>query len=108
MSFWSNIEPAFYRQLKRLIETARDDGDSDTVPVREGWHRLLIKTATDLFDNEFVGAGTIERQNPHRAAKAFQQLGRNLRGPKMRLALGLSPLDPPKSKSGGKAAQRAA
>jgi len=107
-SFWSRTEPDFYRQLKGLIETARDDRDFDALPVREAWHRLLIKTATDLFDNEFVGGGAIERQNPHRAAKAFQQLGRNLRGPKMRQTLGLSPLDPPESKSNSKAARRAA
>ena len=105
-SFWSRTEPDFYRQLKGLIETARDAHDFDALPVREAWQLLLIKTATDLFDNEFVGAGAIERQNPHRAAKAFQQLGRNLRGPKMRQALRLPPLDPPKSNS--KAAQRAA
>jgi CRISPR system Cascade subunit CasA len=107
-SFWSRTESDFYRQLKGLIETARDDRDFDALPVREAWHRLLIKTATDLFDNEFVGAGAIERQNPHRVAKAFQQLRRNLRGPKMRQALGLPPLDPLKSKSDSKAAQRAA
>ncbi len=107
-SFWSRTEPDFYRQLKGLIETARDGRDFDALPVREAWQLLLIKTATDLFDNEFVGAGAIERQNPHRAAKAYQQLGRNLRGPKMRQALGLPPLDPPKSKSNNKAAQRAA
>lgn len=106
-SFWNRTEPEFYRQLKRLIETARDDPDFDALPVREAWHWLLIKTATDLFDNEFVGAGAIERQNPHRAAKAFQQLHRNLRGPKMRQALALPPLDPPKSKSNIKAAKRA-
>jgi CRISPR system Cascade subunit CasA len=107
-SFWSRTEPDFYRQLKRLIETVRDGHQFESVPVREAWDRVLIKTATDLFDDEFVGTGVIERQNPHRVAKAFQQLHRNLRGPKMRQALGLPPLDPPKTKSASKAAQRAA
>jgi len=107
-SFWSRTESDFYSQLRSLVESARGDRDIDASPVREAWHRLLIKTATKLFDDEFVGAGAIERQNPHRAAKAFQQLGRNLRGPKMRQALGLPPLDPPKSKSDSKAAKRAA
>jgi len=107
-SFWSRTEPDFYRQLKSLIETNRDNRGFDALPVREAWHRLLIKTTIDMFDNEFVGAGAIERQNPHRVAKAFQQLRRNLEGPKMRQALGLPPLDPPKSRSNSKAAQRAA
>ncbi len=107
-SFWSRTEAGFYRQLKGLIETAREARDFDPLPVREAWHRLLIKTATDLFDNEIVGAGAIERQNPNRVAKAFHRLGRTLRGPKMRQALGLPPLDPPNSKTNGKAAQHVA
>lgn len=107
-SFWSRTEPDFYLQLKDLIEIVRDDRNFDALPVREAWHWLLIKTATDLFDNEFVGAGAIERQNPYRAAKAFQQLGRSLRNRSMRQALGLPPLAPPKSKNDSKAAQRAA
>lgn len=107
-SFWSRTEPDFYRHLKGLIRAVREARDIDTVPAREAWHRLLVKTATDLFNNEFVGTGAIERQNPHRAAKAFQQLGKNLRGPKMRQALGLPPLEPPKFKGNSKAEQRAA
>ena len=107
-SFWNRTEPDFYRQLKRLIEAVRDDRDFGAVPVREAWHRLLIKTATDFFDNEFVGAGAIERQNPRRAAKAFQQLGQNLRGPKMRQVMGLPSPDPPKSKNNNKVVERAA
>jgi CRISPR system Cascade subunit CasA len=98
-AFWSRTEAPFYEQLKRLIDAARDGHDYEAMPGREAWHELLSKTARDLFDNEFVGAGAIERQNPHRVAKAFQQLVRNLRGPAMRLALALPPLDPPKSKS---------
>lgn len=107
-SFWSRTEPEFYRQLNRLIEGVRGDREVDALPVREAWHRLLIKTATDLFDNEFVGTGALERQNPHRAAKAFQQPGRNLRGPKMRQALGLPQLEANKPKRNGKAATSAA
>ncbi|MGH8525783.1 MAG: type I-E CRISPR-associated protein Cse1/CasA, partial [Gammaproteobacteria bacterium] len=107
-SFWSRTEPDFYRQLSSLIETVRDDRDFDSAPMRAAWHRELIKVAIDLFDSEFVGAGAVERQNPQRVAKAFHQLGRNLRGPKMRQALGLPPLDPLKSKSSSKAVQPAA
>jgi CRISPR system Cascade subunit CasA len=42
-----------------------------------------------LFDGVFVGAGAVERQNPRRLAIAYQQLKRNLDGPKIRLALAL-------------------
>jgi CRISPR system Cascade subunit CasA len=107
-SFWNHTEPEFYRQLKNLIETVLDDREADAVPVREAWQRLLIKAATDLFDGEFVGAGQVERQNPHRIAKAFQQLRRNLYGPKMRQTLGLPPLEGSKPKENIKAAKAAA
>lgn len=107
-SFWNRTEPDFYRQLKYLIENVRDNRDVDSLPVREAWHRLLIKAATDLFDKEFVGAGAIERQNPHRVAKAFQQFGRNLRGQKMRQTLGLPQLEANKPNRNGKAATSAA
>ena len=112
-SFWGRTEPEFYRQLKSLIETVRDNRELHAVPVRDAWQRLLIKAATDLFDEEFDGAGPVERQNPHRVAKAFQQLdrnlrGRNQRGPNMRQTLGLPPLEGSKPKENIKAAKAAA
>ena len=90
-SFWSATEAAFYRQLKALIEIVRVDGDTeaDPLPVRETWHRHLAQTCLRLFDGEFVGAGAVERQNPRRLAAAYQQLKRNLDGPKIRQALAL-------------------
>lgn len=107
-SFWSQTEPAFYQQLKSLIDSVRDDIDVDSVEVSERWHGVLIKTALRLFDEEFVGAGPAERQNPHRVAKAFKDLGRNLRGPKIRQALGLPVLQAGKSKGTAKATRTAA
>lgn len=106
-NFWSRTEPAFYRQLKSLIETARVDADGHDIVVHDAWHQLLIKTAVDLFDADFVGAGPVERQNPRRIAKAFQQLNRSLRGPKIRQSLGLPP-DASHSKGSRRAAKRAA
>ena len=107
-SFWGRTEREFYRQLKSLIETVRDNRELHAVPVREAWQRRLIRSATDLFDEEFVGAGQVERQNPHRIAKAFQQLGRNLYGPKMRQTLGLPLLEASKPRGNIKAAKAAA
>ena len=99
-SFWGRTEAGFYSNLKCLIESVRNDREMDAVQVRDSWQRLLIKSAANLFDEEFVGAGQIERQNPHRIAKAFQQLRRNLSGPKMREALGLPAME--SSKTGNK------
>jgi CRISPR system Cascade subunit CasA len=107
-SFWGRTEPEFYRQLRSLIETVRDNRELHAVPIRDVWQRLLIKAATELFDEEFVGAGQVERQNPHRIAKAFQQLRRNLYGPKMRQTLGLPPLDGSKPRENIKATKAAA
>lgn len=98
-SFWSTTETTFYRQLKALIELARNDkaDESDPLSVREAWHRHLTQTCKDLFDSEFVGAGTVERQNPHRVATAFQSLVRNLNGPRIRKALALPAREKPKA-----------
>lgn len=107
-SFWSATEAPFYRQLQRLIETARHIGGHDDLgdlAVREAWHKTLVRTALRLFDETFVGAGTIERQNPRRAAQAHKQLVRNLHGPKLRQALGL-PVDETKAKPARKSAKR--
>ena len=95
-SFWSATEATFYRQLKAFIELAREDkaDESDPLPAREVWHRHLTQTCKHLFDSEFVGAGAVERQNPRRAATAFQSLVRNLNGPKIRKALALPAREP--------------
>lgn len=99
-SFWGATEVAFYRQLKALIDVLREDADSETdpLPTREAWHRHLVQTCLRLFDGEFVGAGAVERQNPHRLATAYQQLKRNFDGPKIRQALAL-PVREKKAKS---------
>ena len=98
-SFWSATEAMFYRQLKALIELARDDkaDETDPLPVREAWHRHLAQTCKRLFDGEFVGAGTVERQNPRRAATAYRTLFRDLDGPKIRQALALPAREKPKA-----------
>lgn len=106
-AFWSRTEPDFYRQLRSFIEAVRNDREIDDYRVREAWHRLLIKAATDLFDEDLVGAGPVERQNPRRIATAYRQLGRNLYGPKMRQALGLQQLDGSKATGKTKAAKAA-
>jgi CRISPR system Cascade subunit CasA len=93
-SYWSTTEPTFYRQLQALIESVRTGAEHPPLPVRESWHRLLVRTALRLFDEDFVGAGAVERQNPRRIAQAHRQLRAKLHGPKLRQALGL-PVDNP-------------
>ncbi len=75
--------------------------------MRQAWHATLVRSALRLFDQTFVGTGAIERQNPRRTALAHKQLGRNLHGPKLRLALGL-PTDDPGPKPARKASKSAA
>lgn len=95
--FWTASEADFYRQLRELIEVARVDGDIDHPAVAQAWLARLRQVAVDLFDTQFVGAGAIERQNPRRAAEAYRQLGRNLAGKKIRMALGLPVVDKTRS-----------
>ena len=105
-SFWGATEPSFYRHLQALIDTARSDTEHPALAVRQAWHATLVRTALRLFDQTFVGTGAIERQNPRRTALAHKQLGRNLHGPKLRLALGL-PSDDPGPKPARKASKSA-
>ncbi|MCC7100203.1 MAG: type I-E CRISPR-associated protein Cse1/CasA [Rubrivivax sp.] len=97
-TFWGSTEPAFYEQLRALIEAARQDIEAPPLPTREAWNRVLVQTATRLFDQTFVGTGPIERQNPRRSAQAYDQLRKRLHGPKLRDALGLpNPTPTPKA-----------
>lgn len=105
--FWDSTEATFYRQLQTLIDAARQRIELPPLPTRKAWRRLLAGTALRLFDENFVGAGPVEQQNPRRAALARRQLLRNLHGPKLRAALGL-PMDEPASKPGEKPAKRRA
>jgi CRISPR system Cascade subunit CasA len=88
-SFWSATEPVFYALLQPLIEGARDGTEHPALEARQRWHQTLVRTALRLFDQTFVGAGAIERQNPGRIARAYRQLQKNLHGPKLKQALGL-------------------
>ena len=93
-SFWGTTEAPFYRHLQALIDAARDGIEHPALAERQAWHAKLVGTALRLFDQTFVGTGAIERQNPRRTALAHKQLGRNLHGPKLRMALGLPTDDP--------------
>ena len=93
-AFWGTTEAPFYRHLQALIDAARDGVEHPALAVRQAWHAKLVSTALRLFDQTFVGTGAIERQNPRRTALAHKQLGRNLHGPKLRMALGLPTDDP--------------
>lgn len=104
-SFWGATEAPFYRQLQALISNVRNGTEHPDLAVRQAWHASLIRHALRLFDDTFVGAGTIERQNPRRTALAHKQLGRNLHGPKLRQALGL-PVDDAAVKPARKTSKR--
>lgn len=109
---WSRTEHQFYAQLSHLIEVLRNGATPDRLRYREEWHSLLAKVALSLFSDEIVGAGQIERQNPRRAAAAYQRLKRSedgkqgLYGSELRQALGLS-AGPASTKAAGKLKRRA-
>ena len=104
-AYWAATEPFFYRNLHHLIEAARSGTEQQALPMREAWHNTLRNTALRLFDQGFVGAGAIERQNPRRVALAHKQLRNSLHGPKLRSALGL-PVDDAKPRPARKSASR--
>jgi CRISPR system Cascade subunit CasA len=88
-TFWSATETPFYRQLQALVEAARAGTERDPLPDREAWHRTLTGTALRLFDEVYVGAGPVERQNPRRVAQAQRRLASSLHGSRLKAALGL-------------------
>lgn len=91
-SYWGDTEAGFYRQLRALIDSATSGREIDAITVNTAWLRHLQVHATRLFDHEFVGTGPVDQQHPRRIARAYDQLQRNLHGPKLREALGL-PVD---------------
>ncbi|MCC7079920.1 MAG: type I-E CRISPR-associated protein Cse1/CasA [Burkholderiales bacterium] len=87
--FWGRSERGFYVQLKKLIDAARQELDPQLMVLRGAWHRVIVDTATHLFDEEFAGAGQVERENPRRIATAYARLRGDLYGGKIRKLLGL-------------------
>lgn len=104
-AFSSATELSFYVRLQALIEAERDGTEYDELSSRQDWHATLTRAALRLFDDTFVGTGPIERQNPRRAAGAYQQLRKSLYGPKLRDALGLPSNDAPKGRVARKPAR---
>lgn len=88
-AFWSRTEGEFFGHLRRRIEAARNGAAFDDFGTRSVWHQYLSHTVLRLFDEDFVGAGPIERQHPRRAAEAFRRLRANLGGSKVRQSFGL-------------------
>ena len=105
-SYWSATEADFYKHLQALIESVAANADHPALPARVSWHGVLTRTALRLFDDNFVGTGAVERQNPRRVALAHRQLRSSLYGPKLRLALGL-PVDTTASQPARKSTKRA-
>jgi CRISPR system Cascade subunit CasA len=98
-AFWDSTEPSFYQQLESLVGQARtetgidmDDANS-IIALGETWHKVLIKKATQLFDVDVVGAGTIAQQDPRRIAEAYNNLQRNLYGKAIKTILRLPVTD---------------
>ncbi len=88
--FWGRTEAFFYTQLKALIDAARDSAEVPTLALRQGWHAELVDAALHLFEATFVGAGSVERENPRRIALAHRRLRARLYGPKLKETIGLA------------------
>lgn len=86
-AFWERSETAFYQQLAALIAALNHGQTRDELAGRHAWCQVLQGTAKQLFEEDFVGTGLVERQNPRRIAAARAQLEKNLRGPKLLKAL---------------------
>ncbi len=92
-AFWAATEPMFYKLLGAVLggETSPDeDAERAARQTRaEDWLGTLQQQARRLFDEELVGSGRIDRQNPARVAAAHEQLRRNLLGDALRKMLSL-------------------
>ena len=102
-AFWDSTEPDFYQQLNDLMKQARTETGIDmddanfVIALGETWHKVLIQSATKLFDVDIVGAGSISQQDPRRIAEAYNGLQRNLYGDAIKTILRL-PVSEKKSK----------
>lgn len=93
-AFWAQTEAAFYECLKALIESAREGQLTDGLPLAQQWLQALTRACLRLFDDVFVGAGQIDRQNPQRVAAAHKLLRNTLHGNKLRQMLNLPVTEP--------------
>lgn len=87
-SFWSTTEAQFYRQLEMRIHAAQTGEVFDRTLAAQRWFEHLVSVVFRLFDEQFAGAGVIERENPSRIVAARQAL-QKVRND-LRTALGLS------------------
>jgi CRISPR system Cascade subunit CasA len=93
-AFWTQTEASFYAHLKMLIESAREGRLIDGPQLGQLWLQVLSRACLRLFDEVFVGAGQIDRQNPQRVAAAHKLLRNTLYGNKLRQMLNLPVTEP--------------
>ncbi len=103
-AYWSATEAMFYRMLRETLAAARSGTAIEGEALRQRWLTHLQSVALRLFEQDLVGAGPIERQNPRRVAAAHHQLRANLYGPKLRSALALPTVAAPAPRAARKTA----
>ena len=84
--YWQETEADFYALLLRVREVLRDHADVTT--TLEEWHKILIHTADRIFAG-LSQTGAFDAADPKRIALAWRDLQIDMRGKKMRQALGL-------------------
>lgn len=105
-SFWAATETPFYGLLRERIEAARAGQQPDAIATAERWLSVLNRAALDLFEQQYVGAGNVERQHPDRIATAYRRLRATLNGKAIRQALRLPVNEIPASRRGPGSAGR--
>lgn len=83
--FYQHTEADFYSCLPRLIEQIPRDQDR---AVLSEWHQILQRAALALFD-EWAASGDLAFGDPARVARARDELGKQLKGKKLKQILSL-------------------
>lgn len=97
--FLDSTEPAFYQQLKELIDFAQSvtgidlDDAGFIIGLGESWLKVLRSKALHSFDLDLVGAAPIGQQEPRRTAEAYNTLKNSLDGKAIKTILHLPVVD---------------
>lgn len=85
-SIWQDTEGDFFAMLSRLLDT--HGLGEPTTELRRAWQRRLVEAANAQFDTA-TQSGYFDAVDAGRVARAWNNLQRNLYGPKIRQILAL-------------------
>ncbi len=94
-AFWDKTEGPFYRSLRALLASAglseaeEEAQHAALTQLNQEWLGTLRKVALNLFEEDFVGTGEIEKQKPARIAGAYRRLRGALYGKSLKELLNI-------------------